>query len=263
MSSPRARRLAADYQAVSKLCRESSILDLSCSGDPPNTYILTFAGAGLALDPQSGPFSQNTHEVRVRLGSNYPRSIPELHWLTPIFHPNISANGLVCLGGYTTNWVPSLKLDDLCIMLWDMIRYRNFDTTSPYNRMAAEWAKNQRQFILPLDQRPLRDRPILHTDPSPVPPPPPGPVAPSPLAFPTPPPIQSSETDSRPAEELGLVEVEEIEDPDLIPSDFVEVIEQDPSQIVPTGRLVTPPVPPRNSNSTSSTQDDDPGITFL
>ncbi len=158
MSSPRIRRLAADYQSVKSLCRESSILDLSCSGDPPSTYLLKFRGHGLAMDPNKGPYEHYEHEVRVRLGSNYPRLIPELHWLTPIFHPNISANGLVCLGGYSTNWVPSLKLDDLCIMLWDMIRYNNFDTTSPYNRLAAEWARGQRQFILPLDSRPLRDQ---------------------------------------------------------------------------------------------------------
>jgi len=99
---------------------------------------------------------QWVHEVRVNLGANYPRVMPELHWLTPIFHPNISANGLVCLGGYSTHWVPSLRLDDLCLMLWDMIRYRNFDIGSPYNRVAAEWAKTQRHFILPLDPRPLR-----------------------------------------------------------------------------------------------------------
>lgn len=159
MSSPRTRRLAADYDAIRNLCRESSILDVSCSGDPPTTYLLKFSGRGLAYEVGKGIYEQWEHSVRVRLGTNYPRQIPELHWLTPIYHPNISANGLVCLGGYTTNWVPSLKLDDLCLMLWDMIRYRNFDPGSPYNRLAAEWARSQRDYILPLDSRPLRDRP--------------------------------------------------------------------------------------------------------
>ena len=28
-------------------------------------------------------------------------------------------------------------------MLWDMIRYENYDETSPYNREAAAWAKHQ------------------------------------------------------------------------------------------------------------------------
>ena len=157
MSSPRVRRLMADHQSIKQLSQESSILEWNSAGDPPSTYLLRFVGRGLALDDQGHPVEQSVHEVRVHLGANYPRVMPELHWLTPIFHPNISANGLVCLGGYSTHWVPSLKLDDLCVMLWDMIRYRNFDIASPYNRVAAEWAKSQRYFILPLDARSLRD----------------------------------------------------------------------------------------------------------
>ena len=43
-------------------------------------------------------------------------------------------------------------------MLWDMVRYENYDETSPYNREAAAWAKNQKQFRLPIDNRPLRNK---------------------------------------------------------------------------------------------------------
>ena len=54
--------------------------------------------------------------------------------------------------------MPSLNLDELCEMLWDMIRYANFDVESPYNREAANWAKMQNEFRLPVDPRPIRDR---------------------------------------------------------------------------------------------------------
>jgi hypothetical protein len=43
-------------------------------------------------------------------------------------------------------------------MLWDMIRYENYDEKSPYNREAAGWIKTQEEFRMPLDTRPLRDR---------------------------------------------------------------------------------------------------------
>jgi hypothetical protein len=84
--------------------------------------------------------------------------MPELVWKTPVFHPNISANGVVCLGGYSTHWVPSLQLDELCTMLWDMIRYENFDIESPYNRQAAQWIKEQSTFAFPVDNRAIRNR---------------------------------------------------------------------------------------------------------
>ncbi len=100
----------------------------------------------------------NHHEVLVELGAAYPRMVPNLAWQTPIFHPNISNNGVVCLGGYGTHWVPSLTLSEMCTMLWDMIRYKNFDTESPYNREAAMWAKLQNELAFPLDRRSVRDR---------------------------------------------------------------------------------------------------------
>src|SRR5262249_5596453 len=97
-------------------------------------------------------------EIEIKLGAAYPRTMPELRWLTPIYHPNISEIGLVCLGGYGTHWVPSLHLDELCTMLWDMARFHNYDIRSPYNREAALWAANQSTFAFPVDPRPLRDR---------------------------------------------------------------------------------------------------------
>ena len=75
------------------------------------------------------------------------------------------ASGVVCLGGYGTYWVPSLALDDLCGMLWDMIRYQNFDEKSPYNREAAAWTQGQSSFSLPIDNRPIRNKLVNATPP--------------------------------------------------------------------------------------------------
>ena len=160
--SPRARRLKNDYVALTKLQQESSIFRFRALSDPrgerADYYSLHFYGPGLKQDtPQSDVQLLAEHEVHVRLGAGYPRMMPELSWKSPIFHPNISASGVVCLGGYGTNWVPSLMLDDLCIMLWDMIRMENYDENSPYNREAAKWLKYQYEFKLPLDPRSLRD----------------------------------------------------------------------------------------------------------
>ena len=160
--SPRERRLQSDFQAMSELQAASSILEFHCPSPAQDHYIVTFQGNGLALSSQNNgqPVVQvrQTHQVEFHLRANYPRQMPELKWITPIYHPNISEGGFVCLGGYGTFWVPSLNLDDMCVMLWDMVRFHNFDVASPYNRQAAEWAKTQDQFQFPLDHRPLKDR---------------------------------------------------------------------------------------------------------
>jgi len=164
--SPRIRRLRTDHRAMEKIRAESSIVEFSCAGDPPNSYRIRFRGNGLARSDATGRVQvRETHDVRVELGASYPRQMPQLTWETPIFHPNISGSGAVCLGGFGTYWVPSLNLDELCEMLWDMIRYKNFDVESPYNRDAAAWAKTQTQFRLPVDPRSVRDKVAAQREP--------------------------------------------------------------------------------------------------
>jgi ubiquitin-protein ligase len=92
------------------------------------------------------------HRVRVVLPAGYPSAPPHLRWLTPIFHPNVNAEGTrVC----TATWFPSQFLDDLCILLGRMIQYRNYNPYSHLNRDAAIWA-DAHPHLLPIDSRPLR-----------------------------------------------------------------------------------------------------------
>jgi ubiquitin-protein ligase len=155
--SPRIRRLKSDYTALQQVCRESSIFAFDASGNPPCHYRITFIGKGLCRD--RGKIKViHKHQVEIRLGASYPRTVPEIRWLSPIYHPNISEIGMVCLGGYGTHWVPSVQLDELCTMLWDMVRYHNYDIRSPYNRDAALWVANQTAILFPTDARALRDR---------------------------------------------------------------------------------------------------------
>lgn len=157
--TPRTRRLQSDTEAMKALKENSSIVDFQSFGDPPERYLMTFRGKGLMRKTESeGVDVADVHRVEIRLGIDYPRSRPDLQWLTSIYHPNISAVGAVCLGGYSTNWVPSLGLAELCEMLWDMVRMSNYDPKSAYNYSAGRWCETQTQYDFPLDKRNLRDR---------------------------------------------------------------------------------------------------------
>jgi len=157
--TPRVRRLKADSEAMKALKENSSIIEYQANGDPAERYLVTFKGKGLIRKAEGDPVEiAEVHRVEIRLGIDYPRSRPDLQWLTSIYHPNISAVGAVCLGGYSTNWVPSLGLAELCEMLWDMVRYENYDPKSAYNYEAGRWSETQTQYDLPLDARNLRDR---------------------------------------------------------------------------------------------------------
>ncbi len=161
--TPRQRRLATDFESLTELARATSAFrfEVSYRGERqlPESYLLEFFGP--SLEKIHTPFEyaiqiRSQHHVRITLGPQYPRLMPSIQWITPIFHPNISSSGAVCLGGYSSFWVPSLKLDQLCEMLWDMLCFRNVGLESPYNRDAADWYKEQTTFQFPLLNLSLR-----------------------------------------------------------------------------------------------------------
>jgi len=157
--TPRIRRLRNDHRTLERLRDESTVFDFEASGgNPPTCYLVTFRGVGLARRHDKIGLVHE-HRVEVKLIGSYPRTMPELRWLTPIFHPNIAESGMVCIGEFGTHWAPSVGLDTLLSMLWDMARYLNHDPRSPFNRDAAAWLLSQSIYTFPLDRRPLRDRP--------------------------------------------------------------------------------------------------------
>jgi hypothetical protein len=155
--SPRIRRLGSDLAALERLQEASSVFRFRAFGKPPQRYLIEFRGRSLARETKGKVAWADRHEVEIKLGASYPRTMPEIRWHSPIYHPNISEIGMVCLGGFGTHWVPSLQLDELCNMLWDMARYHNYDIRSPYNRDAALWVAHQTTYTFPTDVRPLRD----------------------------------------------------------------------------------------------------------
>lgn len=165
-ATPRGRRLANDQGRLEELARESSIFSFEVARPPrhgaaPEQYRFRFAGPSLRLSHDGTATAVHLlmeHEVIIQLVADYPRSPPHMRWLTPIFHPNISPAGGICLGGWGKHWTPSLQLDQLGELLWDMLRFANYDSRSPYNPSAATWLREQRQYSFPLDPRELRDR---------------------------------------------------------------------------------------------------------
>ena len=71
-TSPRIRRLEADYKAMLDLKKDSTILDFETSGDPPDRYHIIFKGNGLVEKDGKVTIGRH-HEADIRLGAEYPR----------------------------------------------------------------------------------------------------------------------------------------------------------------------------------------------
>lgn len=150
--TPRTRRLKRDYEELLSLKDQSTILDFTTEGDPPEIYHLTFHGRG--LDPKKT--FRDVHQVDLNFGLDYPRQSPSISWKTPISHPNISGPN-VCLGNFTMS--PYVRLSELVEILWDMARMAAFNPHSAYHGEGNFWYGEMKKVGgFPVDLRILRDK---------------------------------------------------------------------------------------------------------
>jgi hypothetical protein len=136
----------------------STILDFETDGQPPDRYTVTLRGKGVRRDASTGRIETvDTHQCEIRLPFSFPERPPNIRWLTPLFHPNISYGGFIRLRDIGIVWEENLTLDVVCDRLWDVARMAYLDEENASNSSARRWLEQQRDVDLPVDQRPLRD----------------------------------------------------------------------------------------------------------
>jgi ubiquitin-protein ligase len=149
MSSPRIRRLTADYALLQRRLKNWPLIEITgTAGIPPELYRFTYHIRGLYVAGGGEILERNAHILEVNLSLGYPRRAPQCRMLTPVFHPNFD-DAMACIGDF---WAASEGLDDLIIRIGRMIAYQEYNAKSPLNGLAAKWAA-QNARLLPIDAR--------------------------------------------------------------------------------------------------------------
>ena len=118
--------------------RVPSIQIVQTEGEPPVTYLLQYNMDGVAsIDEDENPLIVKEHLVEMRVHDGYPMSLPFTQFITPMFHPNVSDNGNVCMGWFTLPY----SLPEVCVHIAEMIDYQIYDVSMPTDHKAADWAK--------------------------------------------------------------------------------------------------------------------------
>jgi ubiquitin-protein ligase len=161
-NNARTERLRREYDALVATRAASTILDFQTQKDPPEHYTVTFRGrsACRASAAHGGVEVCEVQRVEIRLPFSYPASPPDVRWLTPLFHPNVSYGGFLSLRELGIEWNSQVTLDALCERLWDAARFAYVNSHDVINHTAQKWLDEQQErHDLPLDPRPLRDVP--------------------------------------------------------------------------------------------------------
>jgi ubiquitin-protein ligase len=129
-------------------------------GRAPEKYLIEYRCAGLAITDTGGVSAHEKHRMSVIFKYDYPSKPPMLIWHTPLWHPNIRPPG-VCPHG--RKFAVSVPLDQIVLTVGEMVQYRNFNLSDPFNHDAAAWAR-QNLDKFPVDQRDLLDgRKLVNT----------------------------------------------------------------------------------------------------
>jgi ubiquitin-protein ligase len=135
-TSPRLRRLAADYESVrADFSGHPSVRVEPIGAPPPEAYRIEYLVPGLVL-AEDTPVISESHQVEIQLPAGYPREQPYCVPITPVFHPNIATH--YCINDY---WSAGESLADVIAKIGAMIQYRIFNTKSPLDSTAAYWAE--------------------------------------------------------------------------------------------------------------------------
>lgn len=67
--------------------------------------------------PESTPYEGGLFRVKLVLGADFPSAAPRGYFLTKIFHPNIAANGDICVNTLKRDWKPDTSLKKILMVI--------------------------------------------------------------------------------------------------------------------------------------------------
>ena len=166
MANARDLRLQSDYQHLRSLAAGSggTLAIESVKGRPIDQYVLVYRCRGIERLEHGRPVYRDLHRVSIRLPAKYPAPIapPVVQLLTPLYHPHVYANLVVCMG----SWQTSEFLDQFALRLGALLQFEReyLAIKDPANEEAVEWAKKNR-LLFPTDTCIFHDDPPVRRPP--------------------------------------------------------------------------------------------------
>ena len=166
MSNATTERWDQDRQVLHELARQHPWLTVRDGEEEPGyarPLHVQCRGQGLASGgPPSDQYQlADRHEMQWLLPEDYPGTTPQVRMLTPVFHPNISPDGIIAMTDIGIAWESKLTIDIVIERIWNLIRAASFDLENAINPAAARWYADQTGLEFPLDARSLSlERPL-------------------------------------------------------------------------------------------------------
>ncbi|OPJ88192.1 ubiquitin-conjugating enzyme E2 B isoform A [Patagioenas fasciata monilis] len=114
---------------------------LQCPVLPP------FSGwtCAVIFGPEGTPFEDGTFKLVIEFSEEYPNKPPTVRFLSKMFHPNVYADGSICLDILQNRWSPTYDVSSILTSIQSLLDEPN--PNSPANSQAAQlYQENKREY---------------------------------------------------------------------------------------------------------------------
>ena len=137
---------------IAKELKDLASEDLgTCSAGPSNPDDLYHWDATI-IGPSECPYAGGVFHLSITFPIDYPFKPPKVAFTTKVFHPNINAQGGICLDILKDQWSPALSIGKVLLSISSLLTDPNpkdplvpeiarlYETNrDEFNRVAQEW----------------------------------------------------------------------------------------------------------------------------
>ena len=130
---------------------------LNCSAGPVDDTDM-YNWEGIMFGPADSPYAGGVFKVTIQFPIDYPFKPPRVIFTTKIYHPNINAQGFICLDILKQNWSPALTISKVLLSVLSMLTDPNpkdplmpdiarqyVEDRAEYEMTAREWTQTYAQ----------------------------------------------------------------------------------------------------------------------
>ena len=115
--------------ALKRLQKEVSEIQkdtpVNCSAGPNNNDLFNWEAT--IIGPTETPYEGGIFKLKILFPADYPFKPPKITFETPIYHPNINANGGICLDILKDQWSPALNITKVLLSICSLLDEPNPD----------------------------------------------------------------------------------------------------------------------------------------
>lgn len=96
-----------------------------CSAGPVGDDL--FQWQATIMGPADSPYQGGVFFLNIQFPTDYPFKPPKISFSTRIYHPNINANGSICLDILRSQWSPALTISKVLLSITSLLTDPNPD----------------------------------------------------------------------------------------------------------------------------------------